>query len=234
MRNFIQKGDVVPFTAGGALVSGQVIKISDVIGIVTADFASGEEAQAVLSGVFEVAKKSTDNVAQGDALYWDAGNAYFTKTSAGNTYAGVAFRAAGVSATKVHLHLNFAPRAAAAGENPTPVYVAARIGNLDTTVPGYAVAPIAGTITKIWSVVEADATGAAAVAAQTVVTCSIGATPITNGALTIAGSAPIGDVDSATPSAANVVTAGQMLKAASDGADTAAHPATVFFEITPA
>lgn len=69
----------------------------------------------------------------------------------------------------------------------------------------YVVCPHAGTISKIWTVTD-DAVGTANIT----VTAAIGATGVTNGVVTIAtaGSAA-GDVDSATPSALNTVTAGQ-------------------------
>lgn len=69
----------------------------------------------------------------------------------------------------------------------------------------YVVCPHAGTISKIWTV-----TDGAVGTADITVTAAIGATGVTNGVVTIAtaGSAA-GDVDSATPTAANTVTAGQ-------------------------
>lgn len=69
----------------------------------------------------------------------------------------------------------------------------------------YVVCPHAGTISKIWTVTD-DAVGTANIT----VTAAIGATGVTGGVVTIAtaGSAA-GDVDSATPTAANTVTAGQ-------------------------
>ena len=78
-------------------------------------------------------------------------------------------------------------------------------GSADATY--YMVSPHAGTISKIWTVIN----GAVSTADITV-TANIGATPVTNGLVTIAtaGSAA-GDIDSATPSAANVVTAGQAI-----------------------
>lgn len=71
----------------------------------------------------------------------------------------------------------------------------------------YLISPHAGTISKIWTV-----TDAAVSTADITVTAAIGATPVTDGVVTIAtaGSAA-GDIDSATPSAANVVTAGQAI-----------------------
>lgn len=69
----------------------------------------------------------------------------------------------------------------------------------------YVVCPHAGTISKIYTV-----TDGAVGTADITVTGKIGATAITDGVVTIATSgSAAGDVDSATPSAANVVTAGQ-------------------------
>lgn len=71
----------------------------------------------------------------------------------------------------------------------------------------YLVSPHAGAITKIWSVID----GAVSTADITI-TAAIGATPVTNGVVTIATAASgAGDIDSATPTAANVVTAGQAI-----------------------
>ncbi len=69
----------------------------------------------------------------------------------------------------------------------------------------YVVCPHAGTISKIWTVID----GAVSTADITI-TAAIGATGVTNGVVTIATAASgAGDVDSATPTAANTVTAGQ-------------------------
>lgn len=71
----------------------------------------------------------------------------------------------------------------------------------------YVVSPHAGAISKIYTVID----GAVATADITV-TAAIGATPVTNGVVTIATAASAaGDVDSATPTAANTVTAGQAI-----------------------
>ena len=71
----------------------------------------------------------------------------------------------------------------------------------------YVVSPYAGTISKIYTVIHGVVS-----TADITLTGNIGATPITNGVVTIAtaGSAA-GDVDSATPTAANTVTAGQAI-----------------------
>lgn len=72
----------------------------------------------------------------------------------------------------------------------------------------YLVSPHAGTITKIQSVIDA-----AVSTADITITASIGGVDVTDGVLTIATAASgAGDVDSCSPSAANVLTAGQAIK----------------------
>ncbi len=92
---------------------------------------------------------------------------------------------------------------------------------------GYGVAPISGTITKVYGVL-----GGAITVADSVVTTNIAGTPITNGSFTVAQSgSAAGDVDTATPTAANTVTAGQSIRAVSDGGSTDAQTEDVYFVI---
>jgi hypothetical protein len=91
------------------------------------------------------------------------------------------------------------------------------------------VSPVAGTIDKIYSTLNAAlATGDATL------TGKIGATAITAGAITIteSGSAA-GDVDVATPSAAKTVAIGDVISITGGGASTATGTATVSILITP-
>jgi hypothetical protein len=72
----------------------------------------------------------------------------------------------------------------------------------------YVVCPHAGDVAKIYSVIDGTVG-----TADITLTPYIGATPITNGAITITQSGSgAGDIDSATPTAANTVTAGQAIK----------------------
>lgn len=82
------------------------------------------------------------------------------------------------------------------------------IADLSAEGSYYVVSPHAGSIAKIWSVID----GAVGTADVTI-TAKIATVAVTGGVVTIAtaGSAA-GDVDSATPSAANVVTAGQAIE----------------------
>jgi hypothetical protein len=87
------------------------------------------------------------------------------------------------------------------------------INDLSTAESHYLVCPLAGNITKIWSVIDK-----AIATADTTLTAKIATVAVTSGVITIAftGSAA-GDVDSATPSGANTVTAGQALEIACGG-----------------
>jgi len=91
------------------------------------------------------------------------------------------------------------------------------------------VSPIAGYVTKIWSVLFNGIT-----VANAVVTSKIGGNAITNGGFTVtqAGSAA-GDVDVATPTAAGTVAAGGAIEFATDGASTTTAPLMITVEITP-
>jgi hypothetical protein len=84
----------------------------------------------------------------------------------------------------------------------------------------FLVSPHAGAISKIYSVIDGPVG-----TADITITASIGATPVTGGVVTIASaSSAAGDVDVATPSAANVVTAGQAIKLAVAGGGSGGSP----------
>ena len=89
---------------------------------------------------------------------------------------------------------------------------------VDSATSKYVVAPVAGNIQKIYGVLDGGFTGG-----DTTLTAKIGGVSVTNGAMTFATSgSAAGDVQTATPSAANTVTAGQAIEFSSDGASSTA------------
>ncbi|RYF54922.1 MAG: DUF2190 family protein [Comamonadaceae bacterium] len=106
MKNFVQIGDVLDYTPGGAVASGAVVVIGARIGIAVTAIAAGETGALRVKGVVELAKLGTDTPAQGALLYWDAGNSRLTTTAGSNVLAGYAAKAAGNGTTTVWLHLN--------------------------------------------------------------------------------------------------------------------------------
>lgn len=99
--------------------------------------------------------------------------------------------------------------------------------DISTASSQWVVCPIAGTISKIYSVLH----GAIATA-DTVMSFEIAGIAVTNGNITItqSGSAA-GDVDSSTPTAARTLTAGQAIEIISDGGSTNTVNATITFVI---
>lgn len=113
MNSYKQPGEIMDFvnSTGGAIAVDTLIRISDRVGVACVDIANGETGSVQVSGVCEVAKLSSDVVAQGDSLYFDEGDARVTLSdggggSGGNTLAGYAFAGAGNGATTVLLKLN--------------------------------------------------------------------------------------------------------------------------------
>ena len=108
------------------------------------------------------------------------------------------------------------------------IYLTIDMTDISTASTSYIVSPVAGTITKIQTIIN----GAIATA-DAVITGKIATTAITGGAVTIAysGSAA-GDVDSVTPSAANTVAVGNNINFTTNGASTNTIRATIVVEIT--
>jgi predicted RecA/RadA family phage recombinase len=79
------------------------------------DIADDESGELAVAEVFEVRKAAGEALTQGSKLYWDAdgnpqggtaGTGCLTATATDNTYAGVAFAAAGATAETVAIKLN--------------------------------------------------------------------------------------------------------------------------------
>lgn len=103
---FVQPGEVIDYTAGANIASGQVVLMGARIGVALKAIANGETGPMQVTGVFNIAKLSTDNMAQGALLYWDNTNSRLTTTASANTLAGFAAAAAGASTTSVNIKIN--------------------------------------------------------------------------------------------------------------------------------
>ena len=116
----------------------------------------------------------------------------------------------------------------AGGQSLKKVYLTTSITDISTAGQIYVVSPVAGTITKIYSVIN----GAIATA-NSILTPKIAGTAITGGAITVAfsGSAA-GDVDSSTPTAANAITAGAAIEIETDGGSANTVEVVLTIEIT--
>lgn len=106
MKNFVSQGLTIDHTPAATRLAGAGTLIGTKIGVALNDTPLNTQGAFAIDGVFTLPKLGTDVVAQGAALYWDNTNLRLTVTSAGNTYAGYAFAAAGNGVTTVDLVLN--------------------------------------------------------------------------------------------------------------------------------
>lgn len=106
--NYKQPGKVITWTNGGsAVVSGQVVKIGQILGVALGAIAGSASGEVQIEGVFSVPKVSAAVIAQGEALTWDVSAAAFDDnlaTPATGDVTGppaVAFEAAGNGVTSM-------------------------------------------------------------------------------------------------------------------------------------
>jgi predicted RecA/RadA family phage recombinase len=104
--NYVQEGNVITYTAGADISSGNVLVIGTRVGVALTDIANGDTGSVQMSGVFNVACLGTDVVTQGAVLYWDSDPGQATLTSTDNTLMGYAFAASGDGVTTVDVKLN--------------------------------------------------------------------------------------------------------------------------------
>ncbi len=112
--------------------------------------------------------------------------------------------------------------------NSKTAYITARFADIASAGDIYIPMTFAGTVTEVRSVIAGALGGT-----DTVLTCKINGTSMTNGAITIAfsGSAA-GDMDLANPTALNVVAAGQYLQVTTNAAGTGPVVTVLMFSIT--
>lgn len=106
MKNFIQPGHNITVAAPAAVQSGDGVLIGALFGVANADAASGADVVISTVGVFTLPKTTTDDIAVGAAVYWDAAEAEVTTTAAGNTLIGHAVAAAGNPSATVAVRLS--------------------------------------------------------------------------------------------------------------------------------
>ena len=106
MKNYVEVGEAIQFTAGANITSGSPVLIGDMVGVAVTDVANGAVGVANLEGVYTLAKVPADVIAQGVVLYWNAGASQVTTTVATNKRVGRAYTAAAASTTTVNVRLS--------------------------------------------------------------------------------------------------------------------------------
>lgn len=90
MKNFIQDGKTITLTAPYAVSSGAGLLVGSIFGIASNDAPIGLDVEAVLEGVFTIAKTSAQAWTVGQLIYWDDTNKVATSVLTGNKLIGVA------------------------------------------------------------------------------------------------------------------------------------------------
>lgn len=98
MKNFVSQGNTLTFTAGANLTSGQGVLIGSLFGVVAESAASGEQAVANLTGVYDLPKTASQAWTVGAPIYWAATPGECTTVPTGNTLIGAAMAAVGSGA----------------------------------------------------------------------------------------------------------------------------------------
>lgn len=69
-KNYSQHGNVLNYTAGASIDSGDAVLMGDTLGVALSDATSGDEIAVQIEGVFEL-PKVTGAINIGDKLDWD-------------------------------------------------------------------------------------------------------------------------------------------------------------------
>lgn len=107
MKNRVQPGHVLTFTAAGPIKSGDGVAMGALFGVAATDAGTGEEFEAAVVGVYRL-PKADDDIGPGDRLYWDAAEGEVTTDddTGANRPIGAATEAAGPSAATVAVRLD--------------------------------------------------------------------------------------------------------------------------------
>lgn len=108
MTNFVQDGKNITVTApAGGVTSGQLVVIGSLIGVAATTAAAGADVEISTTGVFDLPKIATDDVAAGNPLYYASATANLTKTAGTGSkpLVGVAVKAAGNGVATVRCKL---------------------------------------------------------------------------------------------------------------------------------
>ncbi len=104
--NFIEKGDVINYTATAKnILSGDVVIIGAIAGVAITDIAVGETGAVHITGVYSLPKAS-EAITQGTKVYWSNVNHNVTTNKTEATLIGVAANNTISSESLVHVLLN--------------------------------------------------------------------------------------------------------------------------------
>lgn len=104
MKNFYKDGDTLPLTMTQNVLSGQLVRVGQFVGVCANDCTTGNVTEVALEGVYSIPKNSADVIVQGQALKFVPATGVIDATS-GTVEAGVAAQAAAAGTATVYVRL---------------------------------------------------------------------------------------------------------------------------------
>ncbi len=105
LARYVQKGESIDYRPTEAVSAGDVIVVSDLIGVARLDIPANKLGSLALVGVFDMVKSSAA-VPSGSAVYWNAAAKQATPVSGSNRYLGKAIAGAAAGDASVRVLLN--------------------------------------------------------------------------------------------------------------------------------
>jgi predicted RecA/RadA family phage recombinase len=108
MKNYVQNGDYVEFTAGATITSGQLVQVGSLHGVSVTDVANGAKGTLAMEGVFTLPKLTAaagDACTAGGPVYFSSGSVSGSDSSGTRKLVGYSLAAAAQAVTTVQVRL---------------------------------------------------------------------------------------------------------------------------------
>ena len=107
LTKYISEGNMMPYTPDTDVSAGDIVVVGEIVAHAPVDIDTDVEGNVSVEGVVRFPKDaaSSDAIAQGTKLYWDAGNQVVTTTASSHKVAGYAHEAAAAADTTVDVKL---------------------------------------------------------------------------------------------------------------------------------
>lgn len=106
MRNYVQPGDMITFTAAAVIASGAGVLVGSLFGVAAGAYANGAEGELKTTGVFDLTAATAATGAIGAKAYWDDTAKAVTGTATNNSLIGVFVLAKTAGQTVARVRLN--------------------------------------------------------------------------------------------------------------------------------
>ena len=109
MKNPVQNGDYIDFTAGATITSGQLVQVGSLHGVSVTDVANGAQGVLALKGVYTLPKltgAAGDACTLGGPVYFSSGSVSGSDSSGTRKLVGHAMAAAAQAVTTVQVRLS--------------------------------------------------------------------------------------------------------------------------------